>query len=70
LEQCGFRNYLIGGFRFKRSPEMMFYEQTGRIKYIQITEANKELLFFDRVVDVFIFSARDFDIRLFPCFAK
>jgi FkbM family methyltransferase len=68
LEECGFKNYLIGGFRYDRSPERKLFLETGRIHHILITEDNKDLLFFDRHSDLFIFSVRDFDLEQCRCF--
>jgi FkbM family methyltransferase len=70
LEGHGFKNYLIGGFRFKRSPEMEKFKKTGLMSYVEITPENKELLFFDRFIDLFMFSVKNHDIRSLKGFGK
>lgn len=62
LENSGFKNYLIGGFRFKRSPEKKKFDQTGKVSYLEITRENKEIIFYDRFVDMFIFSIKGHNI--------
>lgn len=62
LEESGFKNYLIGGFRYKRSPEKKTFDETGRVSYLEITRENKEIVFYDRFVDLFIFSLKGYDI--------
>lgn len=62
LEEAGFKNYLIGGFRYQRSPEREIFNSTGKVSYIPINDNNKELIFFDRHVDLFVLSAKGYDI--------
>ncbi len=70
LEGYGFKNYLIGGFRFKRSPEMEKFKKTGIMSYVEITPENKELLLFDRFIDLFMFSVKNHDFRSLKGFGK
>jgi len=69
LEETGFKNHLIGGFRDKRSPERRAFHDTGKVQFVEITKDNRDVIFFDRNIDLFIFSVRDFDIQEIPCFS-
>lgn len=68
LKACGFALYLVGGFRYKRALERDRFYKTGKISYVEITENNRDLIFFDRHVDMFIIGTREFDIKTLPCF--
>ena len=58
LEESGFCNYLVGGFRYQRSPEREVFKNTGQIRCIRITPENREVLFFDRHSDLFILATK------------
>ena len=62
LEENRFKNYVIGGFRFKRSPEKKKFDESGKVSYLEITNENKEIIFYDRFVDLFIFSVKNHNI--------
>ncbi len=68
IESCGFKSYLIGGFRFKRSSEKRKFDQTGKISYLEITPENREIIFYDRFVDMFVLSIKNHDISSLKCF--
>lgn len=68
LSKNGFRNYLIGGFRYSRSPEREIYRKTGEIIFMEIVPENHKMLFFDRHVDLFVLSMRNYTIEKLPKF--
>lgn len=62
LEDFGFKNYMVGGFRFKRSSEKKMFDQTGKISYMELSQGNMDTIFFDRPVDTLIFSIKGHNI--------
>lgn len=58
LEQCGFNNFYVAGHRYKRSDGLRHYLETGTFSYVPLSSETKDLLLFDRNIDILVLSSK------------
>jgi len=58
LEELGFSLFHVAGHRWERSSGIAHYLEQGRFAYVPLTRETRELLLFDRPVDVLVLASK------------